>query len=191
MRRGKTVVCVSRLHAEKGHRILLEAFRQLLEFEPEALLFLVGTGPEREDLGQCVVRLGLGHQVHFLGWRDDVLSVMAAADVVVHASFHEALPSAVIEALALARPLVATDVSGVRDLVGSDDHGRVVPRGTHTRSRKRYAKPSPASPLLEKARRGRHHVLEYMEAGRIAAAHVACYRQALQQVSHKPRFATP
>ena len=81
-------------------------------------MYLVGQGAEHERLQLLASELGLGRRVRFLGWRADALSILAAAEVVVHPSLHEALPSAVIEALALGRPVVATDVSSMRDILG-------------------------------------------------------------------------
>jgi len=123
------LVCVSRLHPEKGHRVLLEAFARVRQDQPAATLTLVGTGPERDALAAEVSALALQGAVHFLGWRDDALAIMWAADLVVHPSLHEALPSAVIEAIMLGRPTVASDVSGVRDILGDGEYGPVVTPG--------------------------------------------------------------
>ena len=97
----------------------------------------------------------------------------------VHPSLHEALPSAVIEALALGRPVVATDVSGVRDILGDGEYGRIVQPGDvdgfalaveHTLANLQSAQ--------AKAAAGRSRLFEYMNPGRVADAHLACYRKA-------------
>ena len=121
---ARMLVTVSRLHPEKGLPVLLKAFAQL---PSDLQLYIVGTGPERLRLETLAAELGVASRTRLLGWRDDALSILAAADVVVHPSFHEALPSAVIEALALSKPIVASDVSGVRDILGEHEYGRVVP----------------------------------------------------------------
>jgi glycosyltransferase involved in cell wall biosynthesis len=181
-RPGKTLVCVSRLHPEKGHAVLLAAFRRLLAFEPEARLLLVGSGPELDVLQGLVARLDLQGRVSFLGWREDALSIVAAADVLVHASFHEALPSAVIEGLVLERPVVATDVSGVRDLIGQDEHGRLVPAGDEVALAAALREVLGNLPEARaRAQRGRRHVLEYMDPRRVSEAHVSTYRRAMMQ----------
>ena len=120
----------------------------------------------------------MGSRTRLLGWREDALSILAAADVVVHPSFHEALPSAVIEALALAKPIVASDVSGVRDILGDQEYGRVVPAGDA---------PVLASAISDTladlasaqaaAAVGRARLLEYTRPDRVAAAHLECYRR--------------
>jgi glycosyltransferase involved in cell wall biosynthesis len=170
------LVCVSRLHPEKGHRVLFEAFARLRWDHPGATLSLVGTGPERETLAAAVRDDGLEEAVHFLGWRDDALSIMWAADLVVHPSLHEALPSAVIEAVMLGRPVVASDVSGVRDILGDDEYGRVVPPGDEDALRRAL---DAALASLEEARaqaeRGRLYVGRYMDASRVAGQYLALY----------------
>jgi glycosyltransferase involved in cell wall biosynthesis len=123
------LVCVGRLHPEKGHRHLLEAFAQLRSEGFSGVLCLVGVGAEEAVLRALVRSLRIEEDVAFLGWRDDVLTIIASADLVIHPSLHEALPSAVIEAVALARPIVASDVSGVRDVLGDSEFGLVVPPG--------------------------------------------------------------
>jgi glycosyltransferase involved in cell wall biosynthesis len=117
------------------------------------------------------------NRVRLLGWRDDALSILDAADVVVHPSFHEALPSAVIEAIALAKPTVATDVSGVRDILGDQEYGRVVPTGDEGALARAI---SETLASLESARvsatAGRKRLLEYTRPDRVAAAHLDRYR---------------
>jgi glycosyltransferase involved in cell wall biosynthesis len=68
-------------------------------------------------------------QVHFLGWRTDALDLMAAADVVVQPTLHEAFSQVMVEAMALGRPLVISNVSGVEDVVRHAETGLVVPPG--------------------------------------------------------------
>lgn len=173
-------VCVSRLHPEKGHRYLFDAWARLKQTGLAGRLFLVGTGAERNALEQLADQMDFGHTIRFLGWRDDALAIIAAADVVVHPSLHEALPSAVIEALMLRRPLVATDVSGVRDIVGNNDFGMVVPpadaNALEAAIRQTIADPGAAR---TKAEQGRDAVLRYMDARRVALEYVTCYQKVM------------
>jgi glycosyltransferase involved in cell wall biosynthesis len=179
------LVCVSRLHEEKGHRFLFEAFARLRLDFPGATLTLVGTGPERDALMALARHLRIDAATHFLGWRDDALRVMWAADLVVHPSLHEALPSAVIEAVMLGRPVIATDVSGVRDVLGdAGEYGGVVLPG---RSDDLYRALRLALDRLDEAReraeRGRAHVTAYMDAARVAREYAACYKAIVQEDS--------
>jgi glycosyltransferase involved in cell wall biosynthesis len=107
---------------------------------------------------------------------------MAAADVIVHPSLQEALPSAVIEAVMLARPLVVTEVSGARDIVGDNEHGLIVPPADAEALRQALAQviedPNAAA---HRAVRGREFLSKYMDAGRVAREYETCYRRIAQQ----------
>jgi glycosyltransferase involved in cell wall biosynthesis len=178
MDRQTSLVCVSRLHPEKGHRYLLDAVTELLSQGLEVSLFLLGVGPLRGALEAEVARRRLTPRIRFLGWRDDALTILAAADVVVHPSLHEALPSAVIEAVALARPVVATDVSGVRDILGEGAFGRIVPtRDPAALARAIRETLADLPGARHRASSGSRALLEQMDPGRVAAAHLRCYRQ--------------
>ncbi len=136
-----------------------------------------GDGSERQTLVEEAGLLGIAERVRFLGWRDDALEIMAAADLVVHPSLHEALPSAVIEAVLLARPVVASDVSGVRDILGDSAFGTVVPPADSSALfRALLDTIRDLASAQQKAARGRIAVLDSMAAARVAREYEACYR---------------
>ncbi|MEP6852372.1 MAG: glycosyltransferase family 4 protein [bacterium] len=110
--RTRLVVCVGRLHPQKGHDTLIAAATRW----PDALVVIAGDGPLAEALAADIAARHA--PVRLLGRRDNVADLFAAADVVVLASRWEARPLAVQEAMQLGRPVVATDVGGVRGLVG-------------------------------------------------------------------------
>jgi glycosyltransferase involved in cell wall biosynthesis len=130
---------VARLEPEKGHATLLDAWPRVLEQVPEARLLIIGEGSQRSSLEAQAESLGLlgercagdacvgtrharpGAKVVFTGLRDDVPAVTAALDVAVLPSYREAQGLAILEAMALRRPVVATDVGGVPEMV---EHGR-------------------------------------------------------------------
>ena len=114
---------------QKRHDVLLDAWAQLTGGE---LLLLAGDGPERHDLEERA--RPLGDRVRFLGNRSDVSMLLAAADVTVLTSDWEGLPISILESLAAGRPVVATDVDGVREILGPGG-GRLVPRGDCRRCR--------------------------------------------------------
>jgi glycosyltransferase involved in cell wall biosynthesis len=175
MGQTRDLVCVSRLHPEKGHIYLFEALAALRRESLNVTCYLVGEGSERKSLEESAERLGIRQSIRFLGWRNDALPILAAADVVVHPSLHEALPSALIEALALSKPIVASDVSGVRDIVNG--YGKIVPpanpRAFAHAVRLVLADLESANHL---AAQGRAHIFDYMAASRVAEAYIACYR---------------
>ena len=172
-----TLVCTSRLYDRKGHVYLFEALAPLVQAGLKAKLYLVGTGDYQSHLEKLVEKFGLQNQVRFLGWRDDALAIMAAADIIVHPSCEDALSSAVIESLMLERPIIATDISGVRDSLDDGRYGIIVPPANseafHAALEEVIAHPEEAR---ERARLGRKHILEYMDAGRVARAYAACYK---------------
>ena len=112
---------VARLEPEKGHPTLLDAWPAVLETVPNAHLLIVGEGSEREALEQRALGLGISKSVTFTGRRDDVPSVTAALDVAVLPSYREAQGLSILEAMALSRPVVASAVGGIPEMI---EHGR-------------------------------------------------------------------
>lgn len=119
-------VCVGRLCEQKGQDVLLHAWRQVRPAVSGAELALVGDGPEGQRLREQAAGL---QGLRWVGWseRDTVLTWVRAADLVVAPSRWDSHSLAILEAVALGRPVVATDVDGAREAVG--DSGRIVPVG--------------------------------------------------------------
>lgn len=113
------------LRAGKGHEVLLDAMPALLARVPTARVLIVGGG-EREPELRARAR-DLGEAVRFLGPREDVPRLLAACDLVVLPSLSEALPTALMEAAAAGRPVVATRVGGVPEVVQDGCTGLLVP----------------------------------------------------------------
>jgi glycosyltransferase involved in cell wall biosynthesis len=112
---------VARLEPEKGHPTLLEAWPAVIAAVPKAHLLIVGEGSQREALEAQVRALGIGRSVTFTGRRDDVPAVTAALDVAVLPSYREAQGLSILEAMALSRPVVASAVGGIPEMI---EHGR-------------------------------------------------------------------
>jgi glycosyltransferase involved in cell wall biosynthesis len=117
------VLALGRLHRVKGFDVLLHAVAQA----PGVHLWLGGDGPERAPLTGLVQRLGLAERVRFLGWRDDVAALMAAADILACPSRHEPLGNVVLEAWAQRLPVVASAAEGPRELIAHGRTGLLVP----------------------------------------------------------------
>jgi glycosyltransferase involved in cell wall biosynthesis len=121
------VICVGRLVANKGQDYLIRAAKEVMARFPRTMFLLVGDGPTRSELGELVVQLGLDNHVKLLGERSDVPALLASADVFVLPSFWEGISLAVLEAMAAAKPVVATAVGGNPDVVKENETGLLVP----------------------------------------------------------------
>lgn len=121
------ILHVGALTPRKGHRLLLDAL-DALRHRPWRLA-LVGTGEEEARLRQRVAEMRLEDRVTFLGHRDDVPALLAAADLVVLPSSREGAPLVLLEAMAVACPAVTTDIYGVPELYHGSEAGLLVPSG--------------------------------------------------------------
>jgi glycosyltransferase involved in cell wall biosynthesis len=126
-------VYVGRLAPEKGLNSLVEAWPLVLEAHPTARLNLVGSGPQQPALEAQAQALGIsvgsGRSLEFSGVLADVTSALRGADLFVLPSREEGMSIALLEAMALGIPLVATSIPGNRRLVSDFKHGRLVPPG--------------------------------------------------------------
>lgn len=177
MKKNLALVCVSRLFHRKGHQYLFQALAALTKNGLDATIYLVGDGDYKNTLKSLAQRLGIADRVKFLGWRNDALAIMAAADIIVHPSLEDALSSAVIEAIMLERPIVATDISGVRDSLDDGKYGEIVAPADSEAFRKGLEKTiTNLDEAHQRAQRGRAYLLQYMDAKRVAGAYTKIYQ---------------
>jgi L-malate glycosyltransferase len=171
------LLCVANLKIYKGHRYLLQALGQLREQGRPCTLLLVGDGEEREALESQAA--GLGVDVRFLGPSRDTGPLFARADIVVHPSLSEGMSNAVMEAMAAARPIVATNVGGTPELLSG--RGQLVPPSDSlalsAAIEQLLANPRQAAILGERARAwsGTH-----LQADRMIDEHVRIYSGLLE-----------
>ena len=118
---------VGRLELEKGHPTLLEAWPRVLDRVPNAYLLIVGEGSRLDALRGIVRDLGVERHVIFTGRRDDIPAVTAAFDVAVLPSYREAQGLSILEAMAMSRPVVASNVGGIPEMIESGVNGLLVP----------------------------------------------------------------
>ena len=127
MEPGSQIVgVVARLEPEKGHPTLLEAWPAIVRAVPDVYLLIVGEGSRRDALEAQARELRIAHRVIFTGRRDDVPAVTAALDVAVLPSYREAQGLTILEAMALSRPVVASDVGGIPEMVQDGVTGLLV-----------------------------------------------------------------
>ena len=121
--RRPVLVNVGRQEYQKGHRFLVEAMAEVVREHPDVLLLMVGhNGSQTSVIEETVARLGLEPYIQFLGYRDDVTDIVAASDVFVFPSLFEGLGGAVLEAMGLGLPVVASDIPVLREVLGADGY---------------------------------------------------------------------
>ncbi|GBE22871.1 MAG TPA: glycosyltransferase [Actinobacteria bacterium] len=129
---SKLVTHIGNIREGKGHRNLIHAVAMLRELRDDVILVSAGAEQvpgELSRLRQMAFGLGLGENLRFLGQRSDAPDLMNAADVVVNPSDVEGLPIALLEAMHLGKPVVATAVGGVGSLIEDGVTGLLVPPG--------------------------------------------------------------
>ena len=120
---------VGRLTETKGHACLLDAFAALTKEVPHARLMIVGEGKLRGALEKKAGTLGISSRIVFTGYRVDALALLKGLDVFVFPSLAEGLGVALIEAMATGLPVVASEVGGIPEVMGSAECGKLVPPG--------------------------------------------------------------
>ncbi|MBU1745330.1 MAG: glycosyltransferase, partial [Proteobacteria bacterium] len=120
---------VGRLTAVKGQEVLIRAASELIRRGEKIFLVLLGDGELRRDLEELSLRLGIAEYVRFLGWRPDVARVMAACDIFCLPSRNEGMGKVLVEAMAMGKPIIASDIGGIPDMVRSGENGILVPVG--------------------------------------------------------------
>ena len=113
---------VGRLVPVKNHKLFLDAAARLIADNPGLQLKfkIIGDGELRGELERYSVALGIKNNVDFLGWHKDLAGIYASLDIITLTSINEGTPVSLIEAMACARTVVATDVGGIRDLLGDE-----------------------------------------------------------------------
>ncbi len=125
----KVLLTAARLTLQKGHVYLIDAMARLVKDYPGIRLLLAGEGELKEELiSRCASMGVLGH-VQFLGGRPDMADILALADIFVLPSLWEGTSIALLEAMAAAKPIVATDIPGSREVLSSPKCGVLVPPG--------------------------------------------------------------
>jgi glycosyltransferase involved in cell wall biosynthesis len=119
---------VTRLHESKGNSYLVDAAARVVKERPQARFFLVGEGPLLDELQAQAAALGLADRFVFAGFRRDVAGTLSAFDLSVFPSLWEGTPITAFEALAMGKPIVATDADGLLDILTNDYDAAIVPK---------------------------------------------------------------
>jgi len=123
------IATVGRLTAVKGQDTLIRAIAECLRHGEKVFILILGEGELRSDLETLSAELGIAEAIRFLGWRSDVASVIDACDIFCLPSLNEGMGKAIVEAMAMGKPVIASDVGGIPDLVIPGENGILVPPG--------------------------------------------------------------
>jgi glycosyltransferase involved in cell wall biosynthesis len=117
---------IGRLNPQKGHSFLFKAFAKLQERYQNLALIIVGDGPLRQELEELAGKLNISNQVFFLGERSDIPVILSEINIYAHPSIFEGMPNAVMEAMVAGKPVVATEVDGIGELIQHGQTGVLV-----------------------------------------------------------------
>ncbi len=166
----------------KGLEYLVRAWPFVLADRPDARLVLVGRGEDEPKLRAEVERLGIGDRVAFAGFRDDVADVLAGFDVFALPSVMEGLGTSILDALAAHRPVVASRVGGIPEIIRDGETGLLVePRDSDGLGRALGRLLSDPELRRSLARAGRQRVLERFTARAMVTATLAAYTDVLRR----------
>lgn len=125
----KIIAAAGRLSPEKGFDYFLKAIPELLNSDFKLHFMILGEGQEREKLQKLAEELGISEFVTFAGFRKDLPGILKNIDIFVNPSLSEGLPNVVLEALAMSKPVVATAVGGVPELILPNTTGILIEAG--------------------------------------------------------------
>lgn len=178
--RAPIVGTVGRLSPQKAMEDVIEAAALVRRGFPDAHFLIIGDGERRAELERLALARGLGAHVRFTGYREDVPRLLAAMDVFVLSSLYEGMPFSILEAMAAARPVVATRVDGVPEVVVDGETGLLVPPREPQRLAEAIehvlAHPQRAR---EMGRRGRERVRAHFSRERMVTTIEGLYRALL------------
>jgi glycosyltransferase involved in cell wall biosynthesis len=116
-----------RLVPVKGPEFLIKAARYIISRYPDAYFIFTGDGPLEQDLKRRALKMGISENIIFLGWRDNIAQIISIYDIFVLPSLNEGMGRVLAEAMALGKPIVASNIGGIPDLVIHGDNGFLVP----------------------------------------------------------------
>jgi glycosyltransferase involved in cell wall biosynthesis len=190
---GKKVVgFVGRLAREKGLACLMQAARSILRVSGNVAFVLAGDGPYRDQLRDLVKELDIENHVLLLGARSDLADVYASMDIFVLPSLCEGMPMSVLEAMAAGKPVVASRVGGIPQVVQDEETGLLVSAGDASQLTTALSRLLAAPRLCEElGRRGRDRVNSHFSARAMAETYFTMYRQTDAQWNNLAKEGAP
>ncbi len=159
------LICVGKLNPPKGQEYLIGALPLVKRCHPNVKLLIVGSGPRQEEWMKLSRRLGLEGIVFFLGDRSDVNSLLAMSDIFVFPTLSEGMPFALLEAMAMEKPCIASDIPPIREVIEDGKTGLLVrPRQAKSIAEAILNILNAPEQRVEMARRGRAVIVEKFSA---------------------------
>ncbi len=122
-----SVGMVGVLRSWKGHRYFIEAIPEILKKIPSSVFYIVGDGPQRENIKNLIRGLSLQERIFMLGHREDIPEILASLDVVVHPSYaNEGVPQSILQAMAIKKPVVASDAGAIKEIIIDGETGFLI-----------------------------------------------------------------
>jgi len=118
---------VGRMVWQKGFKYLIESIPEIIETLPQSKILIVGDGPLRAEMEALSERLKIGKNVSFTGFRSDIKEILSALDLLVIPSLSEGFPMVTLEAMAMAKPIIATNIDGITEQITDGIDGILVP----------------------------------------------------------------
>jgi glycosyltransferase involved in cell wall biosynthesis len=166
---GFSIGMIGVLRSWKGHKYFLEAVPEILSRIPEAVFYIVGDGPQKENIKKMISEMALDKKVFMTGHREDIPEILASLDAVAHPSYaNEGVPQSVLQALAMRKAVVASDAGAISEVVIREETGLIIkPRDAKRLAEKvieLYRKPDLKARLGENGRKlvAQNHSLEHM-----------------------------
>jgi glycosyltransferase involved in cell wall biosynthesis len=184
---GRRVGFIGRLVEDKGGAVLITAAQAVIQACPETKFVFAGEGPARPAWEELAARLGIASQVVFIGRQENMPEFYASLDVVVLPSFQECMPMCLLEALSAGKPVVATDVGSVAEVVRQGVTGLLCePRdaGALSTAIMRFLRDAEFAERLSE--QGRAHIAEHFSSEVIARRYLGLYQEALHGPTGEP-----
>ena len=118
---------IGRLSPEKGQAFFLKAFKRTVDVIPQAKALIIGDGPDRAVLEKMAIKSGLVKNIFFTGYQKNATALYPHLDIIVIPSLNEGFPNVALEAMLYGRPVIATSVGGLPELIDNNENGFIVP----------------------------------------------------------------
>jgi glycosyltransferase involved in cell wall biosynthesis len=187
---SRVVAVVATFKEQKGHRYLIEAVPSVISQFPDLHILFIGDGDLREELQAQARAAGVDDHIHFLGFRQDIPDLLAASDYFVLPSLWEGLPMALVEAMASGLPVLATEVSGSKQVMVHGQTGLLVAPGNVQQLKeamlRMLSEPDQSKAMAEAAQR---RIAANFSSKKQAEEHVALYqREWISSRKERPRI---